>query len=114
MTALKSWYDQSFRNVMTKPAPMTPRAVQGPASAQTGTTMGASGAGQQASALRRPMQNDDDDAPMWTQLGKQGQDTLRGGYAAGGFEGIVNAAGSDAWYDLPPHVRTQLLVGARR
>lgn len=113
MTALKSWYDQSFRNVMTRPAPTTPRAVQGPASAQTGTTTGASGAGRQAAALARPMQ-DDDDAPMWTQLGKQGQDTLRGGYAAGGFEGIVKSAGSDAWYDLPSHVRTQLLIGARR
>lgn len=37
---------------------------------------------------------------------------LRGDYQAGGFEGVMNAVGSD-WYNIPEWQRTQILAGVR-
>lgn len=63
----------------------------------------------QAAALRQP----ETPSAAWTGLSKDVQNQLTGGYQRGGFEGVMNAAGPDAWYDMPSYLRTQLLIGAR-
>lgn len=116
MTALKSWYDQAFRNFKTKADAMVPPSVAGPVGAQTNMTAADQAKALGSGAMQGTMQEAEpaeDRTPAWTGLDKQTQQGLRGGYDAGGFEGVVKSVGADEWYDIPEHIRTQLLIGMR-
>lgn len=126
----------SYRTVRADVDPATPPSVSSPAGAADSTTVearaaagggtsvedqvrqilarsmsnGGSTAGAQASALRKMA-----GPPAFANLPTAEQNILRSGYGAGSFEGVRNAAagaGAD-WYDIPSHIRTQLLAGSR-
>jgi hypothetical protein len=63
----------------------------------------------QAQALRGPQPGDD----IMNSIPNSIQDQLRAGYQAGGFEGVQKSVGDD-WYNIPEHMRTQILAGVRK
>jgi hypothetical protein len=63
----------------------------------------------QAQALRGPQLSDD----VMSMIPNTIQDQLRAGYQAGGFEGVMKSVGDD-WYNIPEHMRTQILAGVRK
>jgi hypothetical protein len=115
-------YLSSNRNMRARTRPVQPPAVSSPVGPDGTSVAGRAGATggamppvsvlpghAQAQALREPS----DSNPVWEGLDSASQSLARGGYQAGGFEGVRNAVGADDWYELPSWLRTQILAGAR-
>lgn len=67
-------------------------------------------AGSQATALRQQSQQAPGEG-AWESLPPAAQEELRRAYSTGGFDSVRQAPG---WYDVPEHVRTQILSNLNR
>jgi len=102
---LRPAYRSAFRGSRAPAQPVQPPSVPSPVGAQTGMTAGA-----QANALRRQSQQAPGEG-VWEGLPPAAQKELQQAYSTGGFDQVRQIPG---WYDVPEHVRTQILGNLNR
>lgn len=109
------WYRSAMRGMRTDARVPAKPSVSSPVGADDDTTYAGQTAAAQAAAMRgqrAPMQQQPEaeiQPDILSAIPSNARSALLGGYAAGGFEGVRNAAGAENWYDLPESTRRAIL-----